>query len=178
MQARGPLMIEHRLIEQMLNVIQHTVERVEQTRAIDPSFVDTAVDFIRVYADRTHHGKEEEILFRALQKKNLSKEDRQMMDGLMEDHLFGRSTTKALVEANRRYRKGDEAALDEVTALLRTFVDFYPKHIKKEDELFFPASQAYFSDTEGQAMLAEFWEFDRKMIHEKYKAVVMQFGAA
>jgi HEAT repeat protein len=30
----------------------------------------------------------------------------------------------------------------------------------------------YFSEDEDQAMLAEFWEFDRKMIHEKYKAVV------
>jgi len=26
-------------------------------------------------------------------------------------------------------------------------------------------------------MLNEFWEFDRKMIHEKYKAVVKEFEA-
>ena len=31
---------------------------------------------------------------------------------------------------------------------------------------------AYLTDEEGQSMLAEFWEFDRKMIHEKYKTVV------
>jgi hemerythrin-like domain-containing protein len=49
MQARAPLMIEHRLIEKMLNVIKHELERVEQTQSIDPYFVDTAVDFIRVY---------------------------------------------------------------------------------------------------------------------------------
>lgn len=64
------------------------------------------------------------------------------------------------------YRRGNEAALDEVTALLKTLVDFYPKHIKKEDEVFFPASRTYFSDE---------WEFDRKMIHEKYKTVVKEF---
>ncbi|PKN45264.1 MAG: cation-binding protein, partial [Deltaproteobacteria bacterium HGW-Deltaproteobacteria-16] len=38
--------------------------------------------------------------------------------------------------------------------------------------VFFPASRAYFSEAEDQAMLDEFWAFDRKMIHEKYKAVV------
>jgi hemerythrin-like domain-containing protein len=51
-------------------------------------------------------------------------------------------------------------------------VDFYPKHIEKEDKVFFPASRAYFSDEEDQAMLAEFREFDWKMIHEKYQSVV------
>ncbi|MCX5805139.1 MAG: hemerythrin domain-containing protein [Proteobacteria bacterium] len=177
MQARGPLMIEHRLIQQMLNVIQHTLERVEQTQSVDPYFVDTAVDFIRVYADRTHHGKEEDILFRDLRKKHLSDEDRQIMEGLIEDHIFSRSTTKALVEANMLYRKGNQAALGEVRLHLKTLVDFYPKHIRKEDEVFFPASRAYFSDEEDQAMLAEFWEFDRKMIHEKYKAVVKESEA-
>ncbi len=174
MQARAPLMIEHRLIERMLNVIQRMLERVEKTHAIDPFFVDTAVDFIGVYADRTHHGKEEDILFRDLRKKGLSREDLQLMDELIADHIFGRTTTKALVEANIRYRRGDAAALGEVTAHLQTIVDFYPEHIKKEDVVCFPAFRAYFSDEEDQAMLAEFWEFDRKMIHEKYAAVVKE----
>jgi len=165
-------MIEHRLIEQMLKVVQGKLAQVEQTQAIDPNFVDAAVDFIRVYADQTHHGKEEDILFRDIQKKNLSGADRQLMEELIEDHVFGRKTTKALVEANQRYRQGDAAALAEVLACLKTLVDFYPKHIKKEDDVFFPASRAYFSEEEDQAMLAEFWEFDRKMIHDKYKAVV------
>jgi hemerythrin-like domain-containing protein len=175
MQARGPLMIEHRLIEQMLNVIRGTLEDVEQTQSIDPYFVDTAVDFIRVYADRTHHGKEEDILFRELRNKRLSDKDGQVMEELIEEHIFGRKTTQALIEANLAYRRGNEPALGEVTARLKTLVDFYPKHIRKEDEMFFPASRAYFSNEEDQALLAEFWEFDRKMIHEKYKALVKEF---
>ena len=174
MQARGPLMIEHRLIQEMLNVIRRTLEQAEQAQAIDPYFVDTAVDFIRTYADRTHHGKEEDIMFRELRNKQISNKDRLLMDELIEDHIFSRSTTKALVEANIRYRKGNEAALGEVMACLKTLVEFYPKHIKKEDDVFFPASRTYFSDIEDQAMLNEFWEFDRKMIHEKYKAVVKE----
>jgi hemerythrin-like domain-containing protein len=99
------------------------------------------------------------------------------MDELIKDHIFGRNTTKALVEANMRYRRGNETALGEVTAHLKTLVEFYPKHIMKEDDVFFPASRTYFSDIEDQAMLNEFWEFDKKMIHEKYKAVVKEFEA-
>jgi hemerythrin-like domain-containing protein len=177
MQARGPLMIEHRLIEKMLNVIRHKLEQVEKTQAIDPYFVDTAVDFIRIYADRTHHGKEEDIMFSELRKKQLSSKDQLLMDELIEDHIFSRNTTKALVEANMLYRRGNEAAFGDVTSCLKTLVEFYPKHIKKEDDVFFPASWTYFSDMEDQTMLKEFWEFDRKMIHEKYKSVVTEFEA-
>ena len=172
MQARGPLMIEHRLIERMISVIQSVLEQVQSTQEIDPVFVDTAVDFIRIYADRTHHGKEEDILFRDLGKRPLSPQDRRVMDKLVEEHVFGRHMTKALVEANTRYREGDRSALADIVSNLSNLVSFYPKHIEKEDKAFFPASRAYFTDQEDQAMLAEFWEFDRKMIHEKYKSVV------
>lgn len=172
MQARGPLMIEHRLIERMLSVIKDVLSKIESEHKVDPAFVDIAVDFIRVYADRTHHGKEEDILFRELGNKPLSAEDRRVMNELIEEHVFGRQTTKALVDANTRYRNGDETALTDIADKLQTLIEFYPKHIEKEDKVFFPSSRTYFTDDEDQAMLAEFREFDRKMIHEKYKSVV------
>ena len=172
MQARGPLMIEHRLIERMLLVIKRVLAKIESEHKVDPVFVDIAVDFIRIYADRTHHGKEEDILFRELNNKPLNEKDQQIMNELIEEHVFGRQTTKALVEANTRYREGDDTALTEIAGKLKTLTEFYPKHIEKEDKVFFPSSRIYFSDEEDQAMLPEFWKFDRKMIHEKYKSVV------
>jgi hemerythrin-like domain-containing protein len=69
MQARGPLMVEHRLIERMISLIKHELAQIESTRKIDSVFVDTVVDFIHMYADRTHHWKEEDILFRDLNKR-------------------------------------------------------------------------------------------------------------
>jgi hemerythrin-like domain-containing protein len=172
MQARGPLMIEHRLIERMLSAIKGVLAEIDTKHQVDPVFVDIAVDFIRVYADRTHHGKEEDILFRELDNKPLNEKDRQLMKELIEEHKFSRRTTRALVEANSRYRNGDEAALKEIAANLQTLCEFYPRHIEKEDKVFFPSSRGYFTDEEDQAILAAFWEFDRKMIHEKYKSVV------
>jgi len=167
-------MIEHRLIERMLKAIQDILKRIEETQAIDPVHVDTVVDFIRTYADRTHHGKEEEILFEAMKEKPLSEDDRRFMSELIEEHVFGRRTTKALVDANTRYRNGDEAALLEIVEKLQTLIEFYPTHIEKEDKVFFPASRGYFTEEEDQAMLARFREFDGKMIHEKYENVVKE----
>ena len=175
MQARAPLMIEHRLIERMLSVIKDVLSKIETKRKVDPVFVDMAVDFIKVYADRTHHGKEEDILFRELRNKSLTPEDRQIMKELIEEHVFGRQTTKALVEANTRYRNGDETALADIAASLKTLTEFYPRHIEKEDKKFFPSSRTYFTEKEDQAILEEFWTFDRNMIHEKYKSLVEGF---
>jgi hemerythrin-like domain-containing protein len=165
-------MIEHRLIERMVSLIRDALANIESTQKADPLFVDAAVDFIRSYADRTHHGKEEDILFRELAKRPLSAEDHRVMNELVQEHIVARGTTKALMEANVRYRNGDVSALGDIAASLRRLVEFYPTHIEKEDKVFFPASRAYFTDEEDQAMLAEFWEFDRKMIHEKYRTVV------
>lgn len=125
---------------------------------------------------RTHQGKEEDILFRALENKGLSPRDRRMMNDLVEDHVFGRATTKALVDAATRYRNGDYGALAGIAEKLATLAEFYPVHIEKEDKVFFPAARGYFTEEEDRAMLERFWGFDREMIHEKYEAVVKALG--
>ena len=172
MQYRAPLMIEHRLIERMIALINKELTGIEQSNRTDPLLIDTMVDFIRMYADRTHHGKEEDILFRDLKKKTLDQTDLAVLNELIEEHVFGRKNTAALVEANHRYRNGDHSALHIIAEKLRIMADFYPKHIRKEDKEFFPSIMKYLSDKEQQMMLDEFWEFDRKLIHEKYETIV------
>jgi hemerythrin-like domain-containing protein len=179
MQPIGPLMIEHRLIERMITLMQRELQRIKDNVAVDPEFafvdpvfIDTAVDFIRTYADRCHHGKEEGILFAALEKKELSGEHRQLMEELVRDHVLARETTGALVQAKGDYLLGKSAALDEILQNLGTLVDFYPRHIEKEDKHFFIPCMTYFSDAEKAEMLQTMGDFDREMIHEKYRGVV------
>lgn len=171
----GPLMIEHRLIERMIGVMQSEVQRIEKSKKVDSVFIETAVDFIKTYADRCHHGKEEDILFRELKEKNVSVEHKQIMDQLVEDHKWGRRTTARLVEANESYRKGDESSLSTITECMRLLVEFYPKHIEVEDKRFFIPVMEYFSKNEKEAMLKEGYEFDQKLIHERYQNIVKWF---
>ena len=145
MQPRGPLMVEHRLIMRMISLIDQEVKRIEKSNIVDQSFVDKTVEFLRSYADRTHHGKEENILFRDLAKKKLSDIDNSIMNELVQEHAAGRATTAALVAAAETCRNGDASGLPVIKECLRKFVDFYPRHIEKEDKIFFPSSMAYFS---------------------------------
>ena len=174
MKPRGPLMIEHRLIEKMIDIIKQKVLDIKNSGKVDPVFIDVAVDFIKIYADKTHHGKEEDILFRDCVKKNMSNEDTKIMNELIEEHKYGRNTVAELVDAKEKYIKGDNT-LDIIIEKLSVLTEFYPKHIRKEDKIFFPNSEKYFTDIELNEMLNEFWEFDKIMIHEKYKLVVEQY---
>jgi hemerythrin-like domain-containing protein len=176
MQARAPLMIEHRLIERMIELIRREAARVRDTKEINPIFIDNAVDFVRVYADRTHHGKEEDILFRDLARKDMTSEEKRIMNELIEEHVLGRKTVSELVDAKKRHFAGDNSALEIVVEKLEFLVSFYPRHIEKEDKVFFPAMMKYLSVEEQDRMLAEFWEFDRNMIHEKYRRLVEELA--
>ncbi len=175
MQARALLMIEHRLIERMVGKFEGIIATIRARGHVDADAIDTIVDFIRVYADHTHHGKEEDILFRELERRDISYEHRRLMQELVHEHTVSRENTGRIADANARYRDGDASALSGMVDGLSKLFDLYPQHIDKEDNRFFPETRKYFSYEEEQAMLQEFHEFDRKLVHEKYKAVVDGF---
>jgi hemerythrin-like domain-containing protein len=179
MQPIGPLMIEHRLIERLLHLMAQEFRRIKDNMDIDPEFafvdpvfIDTAVDFIRTYADRCHHGKEEDILFKALAAKDLAPAHRQTLEELIKEHAYARETTAGLVKAKEGYLLEKPGALNDLMEHLEKLVEFYPRHIDKEDKHFFIPCMAYFSDSEKADLLARMYEFDRLLIHEKYRGVV------
>ncbi len=179
MQPIGPLMIEHRLIERLVALMKQELARLKDNVAVavefafvDPIFIDNVVDFIKTYAGRCHHGKEEGILFAALAGKDLTPEHRQAMEELIEDHRWGDRTTNSLLQAKNDYLLEKSGALDDLLLHLEALAVFYPSHIEKEDKHFFLPSMGYFSEAEKAQMLERIWEFDRKMIHETYQRLV------
>jgi hemerythrin-like domain-containing protein len=170
----GPLMIEHRLIERMIALMSAAAEKIDRDGAADMDFIRTVVDFIRVYADQLHHGKEESILFRDLAKKTLSGEHRRIMEELISEHVIGRGMMRNLAAARTEYLLGEKSALAKIAAGLKALAAFYPPHIAKEDKRFFLPIMNYLSPAEHEAILREFSEFDRKFIHQHYQDVVSE----
>jgi hemerythrin-like domain-containing protein len=173
----GPLMIEHRLIERMVKWMADQLPRIEDHKEMKVESLSEAIDFIRTYADRCHHGKEEDILFRDLGRKPLAPEHKKIMDELIEEHIAARKMVRRLTGAKERYARGEKEGLPEITACLGELVKFYPSHIKKEDQHFFIPAMGYFTPKEKDDMLQDFWTFDRNLIHEKYKQMLEKFEA-
>ena len=176
----GSLMIEHRLIERLIALIEKEGDKIKKDNLTDIDFIDDCIDFIRTYADRCHHGKEEDILFRDLKNKKLSPEHARILNELIDEHKHAREITSKLVDARNKYFSDVSNATNQIFAFevyeyLKDLKDFYPRHIKKEDKEFFLPCMDYFSNEEKEKMLEEFWEFDRKLIHEKYKKLLEKY---
>lgn len=171
----GPLMVEHRLIERMVRLLNEELANIRKNNRPNIVFLNTAVDFFRTYADRLHHGKEEDILFKGLSKKKLSLEHKRIVNELFLEHVYGRENVKRLAVAKEKYATGNLNVLNDILTSLENLRHLYPAHIEKEDKHFFLPSMKYFTKKEQDDMLGKFWEFDKKLIHEKYKAVVEQW---
>ena len=175
LQPIAPLMIEHRVIERMIRIVKLKHEEFKKKGDASEDFIDSVVDFIRTYADQTHHGKEEDILFRELKKRQLSAEHEKVMNELLHEHAVGRKTTSQLEAAKIQYFSGKKEALYAILEKMDFLVNLYPKHIEKEDKRFFQPVMVYFSSEEQQGMLEEERVFDRRMIHRKYSQIVGNF---
>jgi len=172
MKPIAPLMIEHRLIERMVTVMEESVSE----KKVNPALADRVLDFFMIYGDKVHHGKEEDILFAALAKKKLSPDHRKMLDTLLDEHVQARKKIAKLAEDREKYAKGNADTGASILITMNDLTVLYRKHIELEDRHFFIPSLGYFSKGEMDAMLNEMWEYDRNMIHVKYRDVVQKAG--
>jgi|YelNatPaOPRAMG01_1025707.scaffolds.fasta_scaffold21120_6 hemerythrin-like domain-containing protein len=166
------LIDEHKLILQAVAFIKAKITETKTSKTVNPNLITTIVDFFRTYADRFHHGKEEGILFNELLHKQLSESDKKTMNELIMEHVFARRTVTALENAKGSYVSGKNESLNAILDSLETLVDFYPKHIEKEDKHFFYPSMTYFSSQEQESMLKKFEEFNRSFTDKRYNQVV------
>ncbi|MFA5008481.1 MAG: hemerythrin domain-containing protein [Candidatus Omnitrophota bacterium] len=165
-------MIEHRLIERMIKLMGIEISNLREGKAPDMIFFDAAMDFIASYADKCHHGKEEDILFKALGRKEISDTHKGALQGLIAEHIYGRKTLNSLISSKERYLNGENSGLIGIIKFAEELINFYPKHIEKEDKHFFIPVMEYFSKEEQNKMIEEFFKFDQALIHERYKDVI------
>lgn len=156
----GFLMREHRLIEKAVLKLSKEKDRLLKGEKINPDFILNIADFFKTYADKLHHGKEEEILFKELKKKKLTKEHSNTLNRLINDHAFSRNQVKALLKTN---------SSNAAAKIMESLIKLYPEHIMIEDKEFFYPSMSYFSEKEQQAMHDKCLIFDKEFIHKEYE---------
>lgn len=173
----GPLMKEHRKIERMVALIADEADRLAADEGAEPDaeFNYDALIFMREYADECHHGKEEDILFEALQQRDISEEHEKIIERLISDHVRGRELAAALEEATDRWEDGDSDARADILEVFEGIADLYPEHIATEDDNFFIPVMDYFSDEEKEDMMEDMWDFDHELFTEMYTGCITQY---
>lgn len=176
MKPIGPLMREHRTIDRMLSVLGRERERIVKTGHVDYGAVRISVDFFNIYIDEFHHGKEEHILFRELDKKPLSPADRTVIGELIDEHSRARNVVQKL-EKVVRYREQAYVTLTEITDHMEALLKWYSAHIEKEDKHFFIQAMTYLSDREQASMLQELRKFDKNFTQDRYAGLIRDLEA-
>ena len=155
-------------------------QRIQDSGQVNVEKTEQVVDFIRNFADRCHHAKEEDLLFVRLQERGMPAQGGPIGVMLME-HAEGRRLVKAVVEALPDAARGDPQAVAAVRNSLLGYTRLLRAHINKEDNVLYPMGEGILTP-EDQQWLAE--EFDRVEaeeigagVHEKYHGLAHALAA-
>jgi len=151
------LVDEHRLILRMLALLERNAPLTAAGSYTNYQFYRDAVDFIRNYADRFHHAKEEDILFACFDP------GLDILKAMREDHERGRAHVRAAGEALARCDG------EGIAANLHGYAGVLAEHIKKEDEILYPWMDRNLSMRQVGELFARFRAVDERFAEDRKK---------
>jgi len=151
---------EHRNIETVVKALGDLAFVIEKGQRADGAMLATAVEFLRVYADKLHHGKEEALFFPMLVKRGVPPQGCPI-GGLNHEHEKGRALVRALAEQAPAYAQGRPGAKEGLLETLRGILDLYQNHIWKEDAMVFPMADKVLTAADQKELIENFSEVDQ-----------------
>ena len=167
------LMHEHILILQALSAMEERITALEKGTAIDGAFFEKAVEFLRTFADRCHHGKEEDILFTMMVEDLDYPRNGGPVAVLTTEHERGRSFIRGIAEAAAVLDK-DPAATRKIIENGRGYIQLLRTHIEREDTIVFPMVEQFLDDSDQARLADKFAQFERQEIESGRRAASLR----
>jgi hemerythrin-like domain-containing protein len=145
------LVDEHVWIKKLVALIPEIIKNLEVETEKGRKLILESIDFIRSYADKYHHAKEEEILFKYFD------ENLDILKVMHEDHTQARGHVKAILQAVER--KDREAIAQHLSA----YRELLSEHIKKEDEVLYPWMDKQLSTSQVGELFSKFNRSEEEM---------------
>lgn len=160
---------EHKYILKVVHALSVIDEDLQSGEQIDAALIQEVVRFMRNFADKCHHAKEETVLFPAMEDKGVPKTGCPLA-ALRAEHVKGRKLVTTLKEAAEALAAGRTDAIEEISKAISGIRQLYPNHIWKEDEMVFPMAQRLFTQDELKKLKADFdkAESDLGQDHDQY----------
>jgi hemerythrin-like domain-containing protein len=153
---------EHRIIETVIKSLQDATVALDQRRRLNIPKLRTVVEFLRVYADQRHHGREEALFFPILVKRGVPAQGCPI-GGLNNEHEKGRALESVLDEGITSYEQKLSGADHAVRQTLQEIIDLYRKHLWMEDAMVFPMAEKLITETDNEELKEKFADLDRKI---------------
>ena len=171
------LVNEHRLILRMIALLERKAPKTADGSYINWQFYLDGIDFIRQYADRFHHAKEENILFKALIDNGMPKEHSPVAAMLME-HDQGRSYVRAMETAVLEAQLGHEDTYQEIADNALGYAALLRDHIDKEDDILYPLAERVLPESVRPSILEDYRAAEAQVSAEfsaHYQTIVTQY---
>ena len=154
MQPIKDLKMEHDAVQLTLRILDKICQKIEQSgEIIDLQHIDQLLEFFKIFVDKCHHGKEEELLFPALENVGVSREGGPI-EVLLHEHQQGREYVQNMNAALVQYKKGDRTAVDEFVKNANGYINLLNQHIDKENGVLLPLAEKHLSEQEQEKL----WE--------------------
>ena len=155
------LVEEHKLIKRIIDVLENASNRLEKGENIALKIFELATDFIRNFADRFHHAKEEDILFKEMVKKGMPEKD-SPIEAMLIEHEQGREFVRGIIKAIDGLKEGAKRATAEIIKNARGYIGLLREHIDKEDDILYPLAERMFKEEEKLSQLKKFKKAELK----------------
>ena len=147
---------EHRVIEQAMRALEGMCIRMKAGSSVPEEELSKLLDFIRNFADRIHHTKEETHLFPALEQIGI-REENGPLAFLRNEHETERRLLAELELAVEDYRYNYSATEKFVAAALE-FKEHLIEHIEQEDSILFALAEEMLDDEVKDSLIHRFAE--------------------
>lgn len=154
---------EHKNIKRMLLVIRKACLGIMNGKEIDYEDFENMIDFVRNYADKNHHGKEEKILFNKMIDEIGETAEKLVKYGMFVEHDMGRLYIRELEEGIARVKSGDAQSKLDVIANAVSYTHLLKRHIDKEDNVVYSFAKRELCEDTINKINIECYEFEDEM---------------
>lgn len=180
MNATAELIKEHEAIRQMLTILTEACRQLEDGRQVPPHHLESMVDFLRTFADKCHHAKEERVLFPALEQVGVPRQGGPI-GVMLAEHESGRKYIRGMVDALERYRRAEDAAIHDFISHARLYIHLLDQHIEKENQVLFPMADARLNREQHDRIANAFAHLEKEEIgegtHERFHELLADLKA-
>lgn len=159
MTAIDTLVAEHRVIEQMLALLERQAGRLDGGGELPVLLLKDIVDLLEQYSDKLHHAKEERRLFEIVIERGIEAENA-AVNALIHHHETGRSQLQDLRSELHRLKQGDRTAAAACAMTAHQYAELLRQHIRLEDEEVFPLVAKALSVEEDRTLAMYFAKLD------------------
>jgi hemerythrin-like domain-containing protein len=161
MSALDLLKKEHKLIQRYLDNMSVAQDLLAVRETVPPSVIENSIKFAKEFMNKTHHFKEEYVLFLKLAEKKGGDIDPQIVS-LRDQHERSRGLVAKIKESLGGYKKGDEVSFSTLAENMGYYVSLENQHLYRENHVFYPMAETLFSADEMAEFDAEFEKIDEK----------------